>query len=130
GRGAVRRQQGNVRADDRARRIAALLACALVIQEKVAEFLFDHRSAEASTEDVLIDLGTGLTLAIQEEIVGVQNGVAEKLVSVAMELSCARFQNRIDVSAAVSPLAGVVQRSLDLELLNNVRIGERNVRRL
>ena len=39
-----------------------------------------------------------------------------------------RFQNRIDVPAAVAPLAGVIERRLHLEFLNNVRVRQRSIR--
>src|SRR5580700_496295 len=123
----VRRKRGDRRADERARRITAFLPRALVVQEKVAEFLLYHRSAKTSAEDILIDLGTSQPFTIQEEIVGVQNRVAEEFVGVAMELPCAGLQNRVDVSAAVASLAGVIERRLDFELLDHVGIGQRNV---
>src|SRR5271169_1237073 len=83
------RKRRDRRADERARGIAAALPRALVIHEKVPELLLYHRSAKASAEDVLNNFGTCQTLAIQEEVVGIQNRVPEIFVSVAMELSCA-----------------------------------------
>ena len=44
-----------------------------------------------------------------------------------MEFPRARLENRVHIAAAVAALAGVIERGLDLELLNDVRIGERDV---
>ncbi len=56
--------------------------------------------------------------------VGIENVIAEKLVSIPMELRGPSLQHRIDVAAAVSALRSVVQRSLHLELLDDVRVGQ------
>ncbi len=45
-----------------------------------------------------------------------------------MELSRSRLQNRVYVSTAIPSLAGIVKRSLHLELLDHIGIRQRNVR--
>src|SRR5712692_4117721 len=52
---------------------------------------------------------------------------SEKLIGVAVKFAGAGLQNGVDVAAAVAALAGVVQRGLHLELLDDVGIGERDV---
>src|SRR2546430_4723975 len=55
------------------------------------------------------------TLFRSKVVVGVQNVVAEKLISIAVELARAGFEDGVDVASAVAPLAGVVQRCLRSE---------------
>src|SRR5205085_10840636 len=53
--------------------------------------------------------------------------IAEKFVTIAMELARTRLENGIDVPAAVATLAGVVERRLHFEFLDDVWVRERHV---
>ena len=67
------------------------------------------RAAEAGAENVLLDQRARLALAIEEEVVGIENVVAEELVGIAVKLATAGFKNGVDIAAAVAALAGVVE---------------------
>ena len=57
---------------------------------------------------------------VQEEIVGVQDLVAQELKNRSMEGVAARFCNHADVGATITTIGCVVQPCLDLEFLNAV----------
>src|SRR5271165_173240 len=123
GRGDVRDGGG----DEGAGRIATLLAGALVVDEEEAEFFLDHGSAEAAAEDVLLHDGAAFACGVEEEVVGVELVVAEEFVGVAVHGAGATLQDGVDVAAAVAALAGVVERGLDLEFLDDVGVGQGRV---
>jgi hypothetical protein len=114
---------GHVRhegADESSRRIAATLAGALIVHEEKSELAVGHdRSAQASAEDILLDDGTRRSSLVEKIFVGIENGVAEKLVGVSVEGIGAGFQNGVNVAAAIATLAGVVERGLDFEFLDD-----------
>src|SRR2546422_5351608 len=127
---AVRWNRWNARADECPRRNAAALPRPLIIQEEKAPLLRANWSPQASAKNVLLHRWSRLVGAIQEELVCVQNIIAEELIQVAVKILCAGFQNRVDVAATVPSLACVVDRRLDLEFLNNIRVWQRHVGRL
>ena len=102
----------------------------MVVHEEKAVFFLPDGPAQAASEDVLFDRGLGLAGSVEEEIVGVEDVVAEVFVDIAMKILCARFQNGVDVAAAVAALARVIERGLDFEFLDDVRIGQGHVRGL
>src|SRR4029077_2231263 len=125
--GTVRGEGGNGGADKRPRGKAAALPSALVVDEEKAEFVFHHRSAEAAAKNILLHGRTRQAFAIQEEVVGVEDVIAEEFIGVAVKFAGAGLQNGVDVAATVAALAGVIERSLHFELLDDVGIGERDV---
>src|ERR1700680_1908250 len=128
GRITLEREHGNLRADEGAWGIAAALPRALIIHEEIAEFsAFDDRTAAAGAENILLDDRTRKSLTVEEEIVSVEDGVAEKFENVEVIRCGARFQNSVDVTAAVASLGGVVKTRADLEFLNDIGAGERGV---
>ena len=125
--GGLVRKRGNGGADEGARRETATLASALIVDKEVAKLLLADGTAQAAAKNILLHGRARLALAIQKEFVGVENVVAEKLVGIAVILAGAGLENSVDVAAAVAALAGVVERCLHLEFLNDVGIGQRNV---
>jgi hypothetical protein len=122
------RQRGQAGIVDlRARRKGAALARALVIDEEKAELLVDHRAANAAAENVLLHRGTRLAGGVVEVFVGVEDVVSEEFVHIAMDFAGAAAQYGVDVAAAVASLGGVVKRSLDFELLDDIRIRQWDV---
>jgi hypothetical protein len=117
----VERNRRDARANDGTGRIAAALASALVVDEEEAGFFRADGPAETAAEDVLLENGARLAAGVEEVFVGVENVIAEKLVSVAVELARTGLENGVDVAAAVAALSGVVERGLNLELLDDVR---------
>ena len=86
-----------------------------------------YRAAQTATENILLNDRTRRSAAFQEIFVRIKHCIAEELISVAVKLERAWFQDRIDVAAAIASLAGVVERSLNFELLYHVGIGQRRV---
>ncbi len=82
-------------------------------------------STQACAEDVLLNFGTWRAGLVEKELISVENRVAEELVNISMESVRARFENGIDIAAAVAALAGIVEGSLNLEFLNDVGVGQR-----
>ena len=75
----------------------------------------------------MLDDGPRLAAGLLKVFVGVKHIVTEKFVQVSVKILCAGFQNGVDVAPAVASLARVVERSLHLEFLDDVRIGQRHV---
>ncbi len=122
------REHGNLRADEGPGRVAAALPSALIVHEEIAESsAFDDRPAAAGSENILLDDRTGKPLAVEEEIIGVENRVAEETESVKVIIGGAGFQDGVDVAAAVATLGGVVETGAHLEFLDDVGAGERGV---
>ena len=98
----------------------AALPRTLIIQEEESNLLLNHRAADASAENILLNGRALLAAGVQEELVGVEHIVAEIFVHVSVKRARARLQDRVDIAAAVATLAGVVQRRLHLEFLDGV----------
>src|SRR5216684_153091 len=99
--------------DKRARRGAAALPRALIIQVKKAQLCAPaDRPAEVATENVLLDV-----YLAQEVIVGVERGIAEVFPNVAMEVVGSALERGIDIAAAIASLRGVVEAGRNLEFL-------------
>src|SRR6267143_2127634 len=81
-------------------------------------------------ENILLHRGPREALTVQEEFIGVQNVIAKIFVGISVKFSGAGLEDGVDVAAAVSSLAGVVKRSLNLKLLDDVGVGQRHVRGL
>src|SRR5260221_10132044 len=103
------REYRNVGADDGPRGIAAALPCPLVVHEEETEFFAADGSAQTAPEDILLDDRPWLALAVQKELVRVEHVVAEELIDIAVKFAGAGLQNRVDVAAAISSLARVVE---------------------
>ena len=71
---------------------------------------------------VLLEDGARLAGQVQKKIIGVKHFVTEELKSRRVEAVAARFCNQADVGAAVASIACIVKASLNLELLNAVRV--------
>src|SRR5882724_574472 len=121
---AGRRQHRNRGADKSARRETAALPRALIVEKEKAVFFCADGPAHAATKNVLLYGWARLAIAVQEVLIGIEHVVAEELVHVAVKILGARFEDGVDVAAAVAALAGVVQRSLHLEFLNHIGIGQ------
>ncbi len=76
----------------------------------------------------MLQRGAWQSGAVQEERVGVEHVVAEKLKRIAMPFIRSRSQNGIDHASAIASLTGIVQARLDLEFLDDVRAGKRRIR--
>ena len=77
---------GDERADERARRIAAALARALIVEEEESQLAAGTDWAvKTAAEDVLLDYGPRRSAAFQEVVIRIKNRVAEKLVGIAVE---------------------------------------------
>src|SRR4029453_3338058 len=101
------------------------LAGALVVDKEEPKLrFFADRPTQAAAEDILFHRRSILSGPVQEEFVCIQYIVPEKLVGVTVESPGTRFQNGVDVAAAVAALARVVKRSLNFKFLNNVGIWE------
>src|SRR6202022_5000050 len=110
------------------RREAASLPCALIVyEEKCTLRVPPRRTAKAAPKNVLLHGRPGLARTVQKILIRIKHIVAEKLVHVAVETFGPGLEDSVHVPAAIASLAGVVERSLHLELLNHVRIGERHI---
>ena len=116
------------RADQRSRRKAAALPCALIIhkEETGLRFLADGPT-EAAAEDVLFHRRTRLCSTIQEILVCIQRVVAEELVNISVERPRTRLQDGVDIAPAVATLRSVVERGLHFKFLNHIRVRQRDV---
>ena len=93
----------------------------LVLLDRAAEHaaelvLVEHLPA------VLLDAVEHLGIFIAEKLVGIEDGVAEKLKHVSVIIVGAGLGHHVGVGAHVPAVTGVEQRSLDLEFLNRVRV--------
>src|SRR5437870_985499 len=95
-----------------------------LVAEECEQLVLDDRAAQDAAELVLIqDLlrcGAGPVVAIVEEGIGVKNRVSEILKRRSMELIRSGFCNDVHICARIPPVAGVVGRGLNLELLEGV----------
>src|SRR5439155_124355 len=86
--------------------------------------VLDDRTAQDAAELVLIQglprCGAGPIVAIVEEGIGVENRVSEILKRRSMELIRSGFCNDVHICARIPPVARVVGRGLNLELLEGV----------
>src|ERR1700733_4910737 len=72
--GAIRGQDRETGHNESSRRKAATLARALVIQKEKAVTAFaPDRTAQAPAEDILLDRGARLVVAVEEEVIGIQH---------------------------------------------------------
>src|SRR5260221_12624864 len=111
--------------DQRSRRAASALARALIIQVEVPKLrLPANRSASVCPEDVLLYPRPGFAGLVEEEVIGIQGGVAKKLPGIEMVFVCPSFQHGVDVAAAIAALRGVIEAGGDLECLDGVGIGD------
>jgi len=120
GRRRNRRQEGcgnALRAD------SVLLPRSLVAEE-CEQFVLDDRTAQDAAELILIqDLlrcSAGTIVTIVEEGIGVKNRVSQILKRRSMELIRSGFRNDVHIRAWIPPVAGVVCRGLNLELLKGI----------
>ena len=101
-----------------------------LITAEEKQLVFLDWSAERSAKLILLqdawDMAASRIVAIVEEIVGIQVTVAEELEQRAVESIAARFCHNVHVRTRVTSVAGVVGGSLDFELLDRVRIGNRD----
>src|SRR5260370_37476102 len=65
---------------------------------------------------------------VRKEIIRIQCFVAAEIIGVPMKLRSSRSGLGVYVRACSSALLSIVQRSLDLELLNGIRSGDRDPR--
>src|SRR5208282_3869916 len=87
-----------------------------------------QRAAAAAAENVLLQIAPLDARGILEKRVRIEGVVAEELIRIKMNFVRSGFQNRVDVSAAVPSLRGVVKARLYLELLDHIRAGKRRGR--
>ncbi len=112
------------RADERSQVCAAPLPRTLAVAENVAELApRTQRTADTTTENILLEYGTRLDSSIQEKIVGVEHIIAEELKRISVPLICSCSQHGVHNPAAIASLAGVVKAGLDLEFLDDVWAG-------
>src|SRR3981081_4304014 len=104
---------GHVRnecADQSSGRVAAALTRALIVDEEEAQLSArDDRTTKAPHENILLYYGPRRSSLIQEIFVGIEDGVAEELVDVAVIAVGAALQDRIDVAASVAALGSVIE---------------------
>jgi len=67
------------------------------------------RSAEAAAENILLNRRTMLPGTVQEVFVGVKDIIPEELVGVTVKCLGSRLQNRVDVTASIPALTGVIK---------------------
>ena len=95
-----------------------------LIAEECEQLVLDDRTAQDAAELVLIqDLlrcSAGPIVAIVEEGIGVENRVPQILKRRSVELIRSGFRNDVHIGAWIPPVAGVVGRGLNLELLEGV----------
>ena len=95
---------------------------ALVRGEEECSIAFDG-AAEQSAEDVALEHGPLDAGRFQERVIGVEGVVAEVFVNSAVKLVRAAARDRLHAAAGAAPERRVVERGLDLELLNRLRRG-------
>ncbi len=100
--------------------VAIHLPRALIVEEEKDLVLLDG-PADRGSELVLKQLRTWLSLSFKEVAVGVEDGVAEELVEVSVELICSRARDESYVRSARSTRRCVEERCLNFDLLNRVR---------
>ena len=128
GRIALLRQNRNHGADERSGGVAAALASPLVVHEEIAQLAArGDGTAGAGAEDILFDNRAGQSLAVEEEIVGIENGVAKELEEVEMIIRRAGFQDGVDIAAAVAALRGIVETGANFEFLNDIGARKRRI---
>ena len=117
--GQTRRDEnvGRETADDRR---AVALVRVLIRDEEECLVLFD-RAAEGPAKDISPEDGPRYARCLQERVVGVESIVAEIIVDRPVEFVAAALGQDLQVAAARAPEGGVVERSLDLKLLDRFR---------
>src|ERR1700686_3019618 len=85
-----------------------------------------QRPAEAASEEILPYNRSRLPFSLLEELIGIQNTVAEELERRPVQLRGSTLENRVDVASAITPLGCVIQAGLNLKLLH--RVGTRQWR--
>ena len=83
-------------------------------------------TADRSSELVLLKRRPRNSISIQEKVIGVEDVVSEKFEQCAMKLIAPGLGNHIDVAARAASVGGIVQTGLHLELLDGIRVGNRN----
>ena len=99
-----------------------------MISHKEEEFVFLHGAAESSAKLVLVQRRFRRTRhcrGIKEIVVSVEGSIPEKFKRAAVKIVGAGLGDDVDVGAGIAAVACIVVRSLNLELLNGVRIGSR-----
>src|SRR5437867_9310965 len=95
-----------------------------LVAEECEQLVLDDRTAQNAAELVLIqDLlrcSAGPIVAVVEEGIGVKNRVSQIFKRRSMELIRSGFRNDVYIRAWIPPVAGVVGRGLNLELLEGV----------
>src|SRR5204863_1441401 len=95
-----------------------------LVAEESEQLVLDDGTAQDAAELVLIqDLlrcRAGPIVAIVEEGIGVKNRVSQILKRCSVELIRSGFCNDVHIRARIPPVAGVVGRGLNLELLEGV----------
>src|SRR5437879_9649286 len=84
------------------------------------------RSSQREPKLILLEGGAMLACSVQKKIISVENLSAEEFENRPMKIVAARFCNQRNIGATIAPVSCVVEACLDLELLNAVRIGNRN----
>src|SRR5208282_782713 len=108
-------------ADISSQRIAAALARALVVHiEKPELALVAHRPAQIAAENILLEVKLA-----DEEVLGIERGVAEVLPKISVEAGRTAFQDGVNVAAAITALGSVIEAGADLEFLDRVGVGNR-----
>src|SRR5260370_40067805 len=82
-----------------------------------------HGPAQRATGLVAAKFSSSYAGCVRKEIVRVQGLVAAEVVGVTMKLGGTRLGLYDDVGAAASPILSIVERILNLELLNGLRCG-------
>src|ERR1043166_5325524 len=100
-----------------------------LVGKKEKEPVFDYRAAEHAAELVLLEGGSGLTRAVEKEIVGIQLVVAQELPKAAVEVVAAGLGHHVHARSSAPAVTGVIQAGLHLELLNRIRVGDRDAGR-
>src|ERR1700674_4596724 len=113
--------RGKERGGDPLGRQSILLTRTLIASED-KQLVFDDRAAQRAAELILVQNllggGAGRVVAIVEEIIRVEDGVAQELKRGPVKLVRAGLRNDVDVGAGVPAVACIVSRGLNLELLD------------
>ena len=83
-------------------------------------------AAERGAELILLQHGSRLAGQLREEVVGVEEVVAQKLPCGSVEVIGSGSADNVDISAGSTAIGSVVVAGLHFEFLNGVRSGNRN----
>jgi len=92
----------------------------LIISEKKGGVLADW-AAEGETKLILFDYRPGLAVTLQEEIIGVESIIAEKLPQIAVQMIASGLAHNLHVGASAAPVICVIHTGLHFEFGDRVR---------